>query len=234
MDRFKGIADDYDLWMIIDSDYEPLHRRVIELIRQGMGDIGEAPACVLEVGCGTGHTTEMLLGIDDRLSIWAIDASQDMVTKTRNRFCDLPKTRLRVLYADIVADNRFLERFRAVVSVFTMHNIQPCLRPTACRRIFDSLERGGFFITGDQLPPDETREGDWFYQKWVDALEKAKSDDLEHAGVFDFWLNHTIEDSERRLTEDAQAEMLEAAGFIEITLHERFGIYRIVTARKPK
>lgn len=234
-DRFANIADDYELWKLIDDQYDLVHRRVIELVKEEVGRNSLPDYSTLEVGSGTGYTTAMLLEADPRIRVAAIDKSLDMTQKASCCLAEKGFRPPRVVFGSFdICDmsSRLANFFDLAVTVFTIHNIEPNRRQTAISVIHTYLRQGALFVTGDQLPPDDRNEADKLYHGWLDDIVIFKERKLEKS--YDFWRAHTIEDSERRLTEGAQVKMLEAAGFEEITLHERFGIYRIVTARKPK
>ncbi len=80
-----------------------------------LADISE-DATVLDVGCGTGRVTEMLLALVPRGRVLAIDASEDMVALARERLGD----RAQVWREDAL-ELTLDEPVDAIVSTATLH-----------------------------------------------------------------------------------------------------------------
>lgn len=75
-----------------------------------------ADATVLDVGCGTGRVTELLIELVPRGRVMAIDASQEMVDLARARL-----GRRAEVWREDVLELELTERVDAIVSTATLH-----------------------------------------------------------------------------------------------------------------
>ena len=99
---------------------------------EGIGD----DATILDVGCGTGRVTELLLALVPRGRVLAVDASQDMVALARERLGD----RAEVWCQDAL-DLELDEAVDVVVSTATLHWVTDHDRLWA--RLAQALRPGG-------------------------------------------------------------------------------------------
>jgi ubiquinone/menaquinone biosynthesis C-methylase UbiE len=234
-DRFKNIVSRYDNWLKVDPFYEPLHQKVIELALVSNGIDGFDRTNVLEIGCGTGYTTKLLLDANPEFNIVACDISQEMIEIALKNLKECPSfLRLRFELVDATDASKMpIYAGNLAVSVCTLHNIDPSKREQACQNIYDALSSNtdSYFITGDQIMPDDKEVADKIYADWLDTQAEGFRA-LGDLDSLEFWKAHTLEDSARRLTESAQIDMLETAGFKDIRLVKRFGYYAVITAWK--
>ncbi len=59
--------------------FEPSTARLLETVREGR------PGCAVDLGCGPGHTTELLDGVLGAVRTWGLDASERLVERARAR-----------------------------------------------------------------------------------------------------------------------------------------------------
>jgi trans-aconitate 2-methyltransferase len=113
-------------------------------VRWGRGVIERlAPASdatVVDLGCGTGRDTERLLDLLPQGRVIAVDGSERMLDRTRERLGDR-LDRVTVVQADLATDLPADVHGDAVMSVATFHWIPD--HPTLFRRIAAALPSGG-------------------------------------------------------------------------------------------
>jgi trans-aconitate 2-methyltransferase len=97
-----------------DQSSEPQQAWASEVLARLEGIAPDATA--LDVGCGTGRVTELLLALVPRGRVLAVDASADMVALARGRLGD----RAQVWCQDVL-DLDFEEPVDAIVSTATLH-----------------------------------------------------------------------------------------------------------------
>ncbi len=231
--RFDPIADEYDDWSIIDPEYPRLHVRTVQFVQQELASVPESVCQVFEIGFGTGLTTQALLQCDPRVLVTGADTDSAMVAKAVER---LREARLLDRVELVTADVRdFLRhdrrKFRVVASVCTVHNIAPDDRLAACQSAYDRLSPGGLFVSGDKIAPDDPVRYLELFDAQMWRMEGYKQRGMDFA--YDFWRLHELEDHLRRITESQTVTMLERAGFEQVAILERFGIYALVVGRKP-
>lgn len=232
-DRFDEIAGDYDMWLAIDPDYEVHHQLVMISLKYELMNVQEGKIHVLEVGCGTGYTSQRILDANPRVKLRALDASVKMVRMARAALQHNDPFR-RFVVQDDVLDWRVRKTFSVVVSVFMLHNIKPEMRGLAVRNMAAALQPGGLLIIGDKIAHDDVEEHEQVMKRfWV---MEAKLKDFGPAGRYDYWHQHNTEDEQMKMTETELARHLRQAGLGDIAIGKRcgIGIYAIATARKSR
>jgi SAM-dependent methyltransferase len=104
----------------------------------------DAPARVLDLGCGDGRLTALLL--DARPSVAeavAVDSSPAMLERARARFVDEP--RVRVLEGDLADPITALGTFDVVVSGFAIHHLVDPRKVALLHEIAAQLSPGGVY-----------------------------------------------------------------------------------------
>lgn len=111
--------------------------RVIE----HLDELGAQPCSILELGCGTGELTSLLLRHFPRSAVTAIDFSPKMIEATRVRVVELD--RLELVFGDI-EEQRYAQSFDLIVSNAT---IQWLATPqTTMAALVGLLRPGGFMV----------------------------------------------------------------------------------------
>jgi SAM-dependent methyltransferase len=112
--------------------------RIAWLARR-LAELGESPASVMDLGCGTGAATPFLLDIVGATSVLGIDVSAKSLEAARAAY-DPERTRFALL-----------EEYRpngGIDLAFcngAFHHIPPPEQPGTLSYVFDSLRRGGLF-----------------------------------------------------------------------------------------
>jgi ubiquinone/menaquinone biosynthesis C-methylase UbiE len=99
---------------------------------------------VLEVGCGRGVSTQLLLEEYGARTVTAIDLDPDMVQRTRNRLARYLGDRVCVQVADVTRLEFEDARFDAVVDFAALHHVPDWQQ--AVREIVRVLKPGGRFL----------------------------------------------------------------------------------------
>lgn len=231
-DRFDDIASDYNAWLAIDPDYETHHQLVMALLQNELMNAQEGKIHVLEVGCGTGYTSQRILDANPQVKLWALDASVEMVRMARAALQHNDPFRCVVVQDDVL-DWRVRKTFSVVVSVFMLHNIKPEMRSVAVRNMAAALRPGGLLIIGDKISHDDAEEHMRVMKRFWTMEAKLK--EFGAVGRYDYWHQHNTEDDQMKMTEIELATHLRQAGLGGIDIGQRCGIgmYAIAMARKP-
>ncbi len=234
--RFSGrIGEDYDLFKSICPYYEDLQniieQKLFEYSIENNGIIE-----VLEIGCGTGHTTGRILRASQKISVTAVDNEKIMIEQARISLglfnFESPRVKFvlnnAIKYLKSVED----ETFDAFASAFTLHNFERNYREEVLREIYRCLKNRGFFINSDKYyfgnEKKDKIHSDW-QLKQFDKFEEIGRPDLKKE-----WVNHYLEDEKpyRRMTEPEQKKLMQEIGFKKIKRIFRKHLEAIITAQK--
>lgn len=165
------------------------------------GKLAKTPhPVVLELGCGTGITTEQLLKHVNGVELVSLDSSRAMMVQAKKRVGK------KAVFGWVVEDAiHFLERcapdqFDAVASAFMIHNLPPSVRSRLFNGIYKVVRNKGWFINADKYARDdeETHLEDVVSQ----LLDFDKfADDVPFRRK---WIRHYIMDEAIRFTEAEQ------------------------------
>jgi ubiquinone/menaquinone biosynthesis C-methylase UbiE len=231
--RFGPIAGEYDNWSLIDPQYEPLHKATIEIVQKYAAGITGNVVPVCEIGYGTGYTTQKLIECDSRIHVTGIDISSEMRQQALDRLEREDLLGQAILY---IGDAQILgpkiKWYDIVASVCTMHNIDPTARFTVCQDAWNRLEPGGLWVSGDKVAHDDPATYLELFTTQIKAMELYRERGMHFA--YDFWLRHEIEDHIRRITEAETIAMLQEAGFEQVEVLRRFGLYALIVGYKPE
>jgi ubiquinone/menaquinone biosynthesis C-methylase UbiE len=187
----------------------------------------------LELGFGTGLTTQVALDARPDLRLAAVDNEPQMLPKARKNLQKyLRAGRLSLTVADALA---FLKKRPArscdiVVTAATLHNFPVAYRARAWKEIARVLKPGGLFVNADKYAQSGAGQR---------AAIKARMDRYFGVAVprgrFD-WLKSVVlhymddESPERRMDEAAQAALMRSAGFVRIRRVYRMDMTAVVIA----
>lgn len=187
------------------------------------------PINVYEGGCGTGLTTKVLLDIDPRVRVFAIDNEPVLLDQARESFKEYGE-RVNFIESDLLEAIENLNELDIFVSVFTIHNMLPEYRENLFGKIGEKMKSGGLLINGDKIAQND-----------LEAHKKDLDAQLEALKIFtqkgqpelaEQWTKHYLEDDKIKMTESDQINLLEKSGFINISLSFRHLTDAIVIAEK--
>lgn len=192
---------------------------------------------ILEIGCGTGITSKIILDSNLDLNLFALDSDPEMIEKTKKNLKNHSKYyKLHPIKSDSLTylTNNKNVKYDVIVSAFTIHNFDKDYREDLLKAIKNSMETGSLFINVDKYAPDDdkTRSKALAYriEKYTNVLQKDNPELLKE------WVNHYIEDqSENKVMKAEETKkLMEKLGF-EIVDYKESGeleMMAILTAKK--
>jgi ubiquinone/menaquinone biosynthesis C-methylase UbiE len=226
------IGDEYEIFNLASPYYNEIQNGVLKILKDNLPN--EKEINVVEVGFGTGITSELIIKTDNRIKLFAVDNVEKMLLKANNllQFFDSDRYQLNIEdaldYLKGFSDNSIL----IVISVFVLHNLEKTHRYKAIKEIFRILKPGGIFITGDKIansnPAEHQKNFEWQLKKF-DIFETIGKPELKNA-----WIQHYKEDEmpDKILIEDQFKIDLEKIGFSEYNLINRKFMDVVAFARK--
>lgn len=141
-DKYANEIYDDDIRRSIPG-HDNLHKELINTVREYSKD--HEMMKILELGIGTGLTSETILEVVPTASLKAVDFSKQMMDGAKKR---LAKFKVDYLLGDY-SEMNFDTDFDMVVSVIGIHHQKDEGKRLLFKKILDSLKAGGVFIFGD-------------------------------------------------------------------------------------
>lgn len=220
-DFFYVLNDNYDehIELAIHS-YREMHYEIPRFIPAGKKKIS-----VLDLGCGTGKTSAVVLEKFPEAQVYAIDLFVEMLNHARER--------LKV-FADNVelvqGDFRVLplgKNFDVCISALAIHHHTSNEKKITFRRIFKSLAPNGRFIMIDWTK----FESSFIQNISAEAAEENARKSIDSVETVDAWVEHWNYKNQPDTVEDIRT-WLEQAGFSSFECVSRYyGLAMIVAVK---
>ena len=146
---------------------------------------------VLDIGCGTGITTKVLLDCDPRVRVVALDNEQVMLDQIKENIATWKATdRVRIIHEDVLKYLQSNEEtsFDAVASGFVLHNFKNDFREKVVSEIFRTLKPGGLFVNADKYALDDPAAHRASYDEQVRRFDKY--DEIGRGDYKQEWIEH--------------------------------------------
>ncbi len=235
--RFKGkIGDEYDLIKSAQPQYAACEKKVGETLKKHFARRKGGKFDVLEIGCGSGFTSEIILKADKKIHLTAVDNEPKMIIQAKRRLANHIKARrVKIVKADALefVKKATSAKFDAFVSALTIHNFNFKYRRRTIREIYRLLKPGGLFVNMDRYAHDDPK----VFKKWLDwqiGMYKRVFPRLGKEELVEQWLEHEAYDSRPDIImkmKPAVADM-KSAGFENIKFVFRKRTYSVLIARK--
>ncbi|MFH1802216.1 MAG: class I SAM-dependent methyltransferase [archaeon] len=235
--RFSGKAgEEYELVKVACPHFDLLESKVPEVIKGKYKRFEGQEIKVLEIGCGSGITTDLILSADERTTVVAVDNEMVMIKQAKEHLRDFMHAgRLEVVETDALEYLRTLKEgsFDVFASGYTVHNFEKDYRKSVLIEIFRVLKTGGLFVNADKYALDDEEEHKeslrWQMNLFNTAFSKINRPDLK-----DVWTKHYLDDDvpELIMKEGESSRFMESIGFKNIKQIFRAHMDAVVVAEK--
>lgn len=233
--RFAGrMSDEYRLVEKAYPHFEELQEAIGDAVASFQNPDGDG-VYLLEIGCGDGITSDVILRARQDVHLTAIDNESKMVTQIRENLRDeIADGRVEVVEADAL---EFLKKapeasFDIVSSALTLHNFHHAFRFDILGASFRVLKPGGLFVNADKYAP----EGQARFDALITQLGRFFDTflPLEKYDLLKDWVLHQVTDQspDRVMTEVQARQEMERLGFVDIRVSHRHGMEAVLSARK--
>jgi tRNA (cmo5U34)-methyltransferase len=200
-------------------------RRLIGVLSSFYGHFmgGRSSVDVLDLGCGDGTLTRVLMDGHANIRPTLVDASPDMLKKAGELLRDKKEANLvRASFQELMAGSPKLPGFGFIFSSLAIHHLDTDSKKALYRYAYDHLEPGGYFVNIDVvLPPSEALEV-WYldiWRDWIRATGGPVDDDVPSS----FKGNADNQPDSLGL----QLEVLKMAGFKDVDCFYKNGIFAV-------
>jgi tRNA (cmo5U34)-methyltransferase len=234
--RYAGsLGEDYDLLKLALPCHDQLQGAVGDAVAAHCSPPGNATYEVLEIGCGDGFTTRVVLSTAGGLHLTAIDSNLRMVEKARQNLSNWSADQISIILSDALdyLENVKSENYHIVFSALTLHNFDSSYREGVIGEIIRVLKPGGLFINGDKYVGNDQ-------ERFIGLQHMVKNffNVYSPLGKFDLLEDlvlHNIADQapERVMRETDSLHQLSRYGFNPVSVLCRFEMQAVITAQKP-
>jgi tRNA (cmo5U34)-methyltransferase len=142
------------------------------------------PKKILDLGCGTGNLTALVLAKFPDADIYALDISPEILNQCKERF----KDHNNIFYVEQGFENLTFDDnyFDLIVSSIAIHHINDDAKVNLYRKIYDVLKPNGIFEFADQTY-GATEE---IYQTHLKRWKKAAFELGSSQENWDMWMKH--------------------------------------------
>lgn len=157
--------------MRLQSDMVPGRQDVLTLIAE-IATSADAPPRVLDLGCGDGEVSAAILARQPDAALTLVDISEDMLDHARQRLGRAPGLELVQHDLHDGLPDPVRGPFDAVVSCFTLHNLDPASRPRLFAEVRRALRPRGLFVNADRVREEGARLDAWQFSHWIEWMRE--------------------------------------------------------------
>jgi tRNA (cmo5U34)-methyltransferase len=236
--RFRGaMSEEYSLIRLTIPHFEELQARVGEVVSHYLPDDNRQRVQVLEIGCGDGATSWVILSSREHCFLTAVDSEKKMIEQaSENLQSFLQDNRCRLIHGDALAHLQGLPSCSVdiVASALALHNMERSYRDAVHAEVFRSLKPGGLFVNADKFAASENQRFEALQVglgKMFDILVPLGKLELLKECVL-----HNVADQapDRVMREDETVAALLRLGFATVEIPYRDTAQAVLVASKPR
>jgi tRNA (cmo5U34)-methyltransferase len=234
---FSGtMGQEYQLLLLVC----PLAAQMSQLVGESVAAYGAqhpGQLQVVELGGGTGMTTQAILAAADNVIITSVDNEPTMQRQAKENLQAWQTAGKLVFSAEdaLTALQKLpTASVDVIASAYTLHNFLASYRAQVISEIFRVLKPGGQLINGDRYALDEISAHTATIQTEVTRYFKVFTAQ-RRLDLLEQWTVHLFSDEseDHLMRESAALQQLAQAGFVAIQLTHRAEVNALVTAIKP-
>lgn len=173
-----------------------------------------SPLNILEIGCGTGISTEIILKSREEITLTSVDSDNEILLSAIKNVTSFSNLHFILSDATQFLKEQSINEFDLVVSAFTIHNMTNNYRTELFTQIYRTLKPTGLLINADKFVSDDKDQQiqglKYRVGTYVDTLIRENRFDL-----LEEWIVHYINDQrpEKLLKFNQTIADLNAIGF---------------------
>lgn len=177
----------------------------------------------LDLGCGTGILSYLLLSVFPKAKVVAFDLAENMLSACQQNLSEY-LDRLTLVKGNFASDD-FGSDYDIILSGLSTHHLDDDEKPRLYKRIYDSLNQGGIFINREVVLGESSSLTEKYHRLWREYIRSNGEDDEK-------WFNKYLEE-DIPASVDVQTSWLREIGFIDVGCHWRYFNYAIFSGIKP-
>jgi tRNA (cmo5U34)-methyltransferase len=210
------------------DDYERLMTRLVpqyleqSTIIESLLPTDDKAYKVLDLGCGNGILSKIVLNRLPHSHVVAFDVTKDMLMACERKLSNY-SGRYDLVQGDYSIDS-IGAQYDIVLAGLTLHHLSREKRREFYRTVFSSMLEGGLYIARDIIIDEDPEIRRMQYDLWK-AFMKSQGEDPEH------WFNKHME-MDHPITLTDHFMWLRQAGFTKAGSHWRYYNFAITTAKR--
>ena len=161
---------------------------------------------LLDLGCGTGLELDEIFKVNPTVRVTGIDLTESMLEKLKQKHT-AKQSQLKLILADYFKYDFGTEPYDIVLSMQTLHHFVREEKIKLYRKIRAALKPDGFYLESDYMAPDQEFEDFRFAEN-----KRLRAEQGIKEGYYHYDIPYTVEH---------QVEMLQKAGFSNVTIIDR-------------
>jgi len=157
--------------------YECFHKETIDLIKSYNNKCEKW----LDIGCGTGILLENAQDIFKNTKFILADPSEAMINIAKSKFSNYPKEKIDYIpgCSSQYLQNHIKEKVDVITAIQVHHYLKKEEREEATRSCFNTLKKGGLYITFENISPMSTKGIEIGLDRWgCFQVCKGKSEEM--------------------------------------------------------
>lgn len=185
----------------------------LELITEASKRIVPNASAVLDIGCGAGNYTLMMLSKLPNLNCTLVDLSLPMLNKAFERVSAATKGNVEIKQGDIREVDLAENSFDIILAGAVLHHLRDDQDwETTFTKIFKLLKPGGCFMISDLITQDTDLLNEYTWQRYGDYLEGIGGAEYRQK-VFDY-----IEKEDSPRSMNYQLDLMKKVGFKSVEI----------------
>jgi tRNA (cmo5U34)-methyltransferase len=216
-EHFSKQADEYEKLMIkLIPQYLEQHEIIYDLLPQGERDYR-----VLDLGCGNGVLSELVLRKLPRSFVVGFDLTEKMLDAFERKLSNYAD-RFELRQGDYHTDSIGKE-YDLIIAGLTLHHFTWEERKKFYHTLYSALNQGGLFLARDIIIDEDPAVAKDQYTHWKEFMNSQGEDP-------EFWYAKHMEDHPVTLAD--HFAWLRKAGFSKVACHWRLYNFAVTTAGK--
>jgi tRNA (cmo5U34)-methyltransferase len=190
---------------------------------------------ILDLGCGDGFVTEVILSKFPQNTFYLMDGSEFMLEKAKQRLKGSGLIFLTETFQNHLDKQPESGKYDFVYSMNAIHHLDFSEKKRLYLRVFEELKTGGLFLNSDPVMPSSTRSEKWQINLWIDWMREIVQE--RNLNIEQGMIENVPSDYKRKPENKPsgfieQLQALQEIGFQDVDCFYKYGIFAVFGGTK--